>query len=137
LESDGRGWTGLRMNGANEGPLAVLGVFEKQEGRDEGAALHLESATKDLEVFTAMAGKDRAGYFVTDDHLSIESWVKPGRSGIHFTTKVDGEDRLASAQRYDNQEESGDAPLLRLEVVGDKPTIDGLTPTGKVVFRQP
>ena len=138
LESnDQTHWTGLTIRGANEVPLALLGIYEKGGRSDEGAILHLEEGNEDLEVFSAVAGKDRVGYFVTDDHRSVETWVKPGQCEIHFTTKKSSETRSVFVEGQGEEKEPEDTPLLRLDVVGDKSTIEGLTPAGEVLFRQP
>ncbi len=118
-------------NGAGEA-AAILSAYKTKDG-EEGAMLHLESGDEDEQVFAAVAGKNRVGYMISNEHLGIESWVKPGRSSIHFTT-AEGTEHSFEGGREKGDDE--DASLLRLDVVGDKPSIDGRTPEGDVIFKQ-
>jgi hypothetical protein len=63
--------------------------------------------------------------------------VKAGRSGIHFTTDDGKDESPASRQVREGEEEGGGVTLMRLDIVGDKPSIEGLAPSGDVVFRNP
>ncbi len=123
---------GLVLYSADGDASAMLSVFDGPGGDDKGAMLHLEAGWEKTHIFSAFALGGAAGSVVSDEKLTIHSSVGSGRSSIDFK-KVD-EKELANQEGFD---ETQGQPIMRLGVSNDEPSIEGLTPKGEVVFKQP
>jgi hypothetical protein len=125
---------GLVLYGPRGDKLAFFSAIEKGESphgpTPPAVVLQMESdSDSDPNVFTAMVTDDRAGFWVTNDRRSIESWIEPDRSRLCFTESTRGVEPVDSGEK--NQ------PRLKIEVAGADTSIQGLNSTGTVVFRQP